>query len=98
MVLKCLVTLLAASSVGGQRFGSDPKTWSPSKKMLTCDQCMYIVNKTESTLVSQACFGLRNEERIICNDITSLAVESFSPEVVCTRIGYCHTNNFWLFR
>ena len=87
MVLKYLVPFLAISSVYGQRLGGDPKTWSPSR--LTCDQCVSVVNRTETAMSIHACAGTTGNERIVCNDIVSLALDTFSPEVVCQKLGYC---------
>ena len=96
MVLKYLVPLLAISSVYAQRLGSDPKTWSPSVKQLTCDQCMSIVNRTETALSYNACLGIRGDDSIVCKDVVKLAVDVFSPEVVCQEIGYC-PKKLWLW-
>ena len=52
-MFKYLVLALAISSVFGQRLGGDPKTWSPSIKRLSCDQCVTVVNRTETSLSSQ---------------------------------------------
>lgn len=87
MVLKYLVPLLAVSSVYGQRLGSDPKTWSPSR--LTCDQCLSVVNRTETAMSRHACESVVGNERTVCNEIVSLALDTFSPEVVCQKLGYC---------
>ena len=84
MVLKYLVAFLALAN--GARLGEDPKTWSPR---LTCDQCVSVVNRTETALSFSACLGLPRDEKTVCNDIVSLAVERFSPEVVCQELGYC---------
>jgi hypothetical protein len=92
MVLKYLVAFLALAS--GAPLGSDPKTWTPK---LTCDQCMSVVNRTETALSYNACRGLPREETTLCKDIVSLAVERFSPDVVCQELGYCPKKVwFWL--
>jgi len=84
MVLKYLVAFLAL--VSGAPLGEDPKTWSPR---LSCDQCVSVVNRTETALSFQACFGLPRDEKTLCKDVVSLAVEKFSPEIVCQEVGYC---------
>ena len=95
-MFKYLVPLLAISSVYGQRLGGDPKTWSPSVKRLTCDQCVSVVNRTETALSSQACIGLPNDEKTVCRDLVSLALDMFPPEAVCQEIGYC-PKKAWLW-
>jgi hypothetical protein len=96
MVLKYLVPFLAISSVYGQRLGADPKTWSPSVKHLTCEQCISVVNRTETAMSSQACRSLPAEETAVCNGVVSIALELFTPEVVCQEIGYC-PKKLWLW-
>ena len=95
MVFKYLVALLAISTVCCQRLGNDPKTWSPSVKRLTCEQCVSVVNRTETALSSNACFGLPNDERTVCRDLVNLALDRFSPEDVCQEIGYCPKKTWW---
>ena len=95
-MFKYLVLALAISSVFGQRLGGDPKTWSPSIKRLSCDQCVTVVNRTETSLSSQACISLPNDEKTVCRDLVSLALDMFSPETVCQEIGYC-PKKLWLW-
>ena len=97
MVFKYLIPLLAISSVYGQRLGGDPKTWSPSVKRITCEQCMSVVNRTETSLSAQACGNTVGDERTVCRDVVDLALDVFSPEVVCQEIGHCPKKTwFWL--
>ena len=88
-----LIAFLLISSVVAQQLGSDPKTWSPR---LSCDQCVSVVNRTETSLSSSACFGLPNDERTVCRDLVNLALDRFSPEAVCQEIGYCPKKT-WLW-
>jgi hypothetical protein len=94
MVLKYLVPFLAISSVYCHRLGSDPKTWSPS---VTCEQCMSIVNRTETTLSLHACGVTVGDERIVCRNVVDLALEMFPPEVVCQKLGHCPKKVWLLF-
>lgn len=87
--MKILILFLTMYSVFGQRLGSDPKTWSPSVKRLTCDQCVSVVNRTETALSYNACRGLPDDEKTVCSDLVNIALDKFSPDVVCQEIGYC---------
>ena len=96
MFLKFLIAFLSISSVYGQRLGSDPKTWTPSVKQLTCDQCISVVNRTETALSYHACSGTKGDESVVCRDVMSLALDTFTPEAVCQEIGYCPKKT-WLW-
>ena len=83
MVFKYLVAFLALAN--GARIGEDSRTWSPR---LTCERCLSVVNNTETILKYQACRNLPSDETTICRDIVFLAVEKFSPGIVCRELGY----------
>jgi hypothetical protein len=96
MFLKFLIAFLSFSPVYSLRLGSDPKTWSPAISRLTCDQCVSVVNRTEMALSSHVCTGTVGDESVVCRDLVTLALDTFTPEAVCQEIGYC-PKKLWLW-
>lgn len=96
--LSAVTIFLSIFSVSGRDLiGQDPKTWSPEVNetvslTLTCDQCKSLVGVIE---VLDICPFLPEQVQDACEAILPALVNTYTPEVVCEKVGVCEKKHWW---